>query len=66
MLQVQWDEFASFPRPNQISPWDIEHLTPWSNVSRSSFLKNKRSREVNEIGIKRDTYNLLFNEFKIL
>ncbi|CAA0267771.1 unnamed protein product [Arabidopsis thaliana] len=49
-LEVQWDEFASFPRENQVSPWDIEHLTPWSNVSRSSFLKNKRSREVNEIG----------------
>ncbi|CAH8254558.1 unnamed protein product [Arabidopsis lyrata] len=49
-LEVKWDEFASFPRPDKVSPWEIEHLTPLSNVLRSSLLKNKRSREVNEIG----------------
>ncbi|CAE5959230.1 unnamed protein product [Arabidopsis arenosa] len=49
-LKVQWDEFASFPRPDKVSPWEIEHSTSSSNVLRSSMLKNKRSREVNEIG----------------
>ncbi|XP_019094801.1 PREDICTED: putative auxin response factor 14 isoform X2 [Camelina sativa] len=49
-LQVRWDEFVSFPRPNRVSPWEIEHLTPSSNVIQSSLLKNKRSRHVNEIG----------------
>ncbi|AAF79360.1 F15O4.42 [Arabidopsis thaliana] len=47
-LEVQWDEFASFLRPNKVSPWEIEHLMPALNVPRSSFLKNKRLREVNE------------------
>ncbi|XP_010478873.1 PREDICTED: putative auxin response factor 14 isoform X1 [Camelina sativa] len=49
-LQVRWDEFVSFPRPNRVSPWEIKHLTPSSNVIQSSLLKNKRSRHVNEIG----------------
>ncbi|CAE5959236.1 unnamed protein product [Arabidopsis arenosa] len=49
-LKVQWDEFASFLRPDKVSPWEIEHSTFSSNVLRSSMLKNKRSREVNEIG----------------
>ncbi|KAG7648540.1 putative transcription factor ARF family [Arabidopsis thaliana] len=49
-LEVQWDEFASFLRPNKVSPWEIEHLMPALNVPRSSFLKNKRLREVNEFG----------------
>ncbi|XP_019095962.1 PREDICTED: putative auxin response factor 14 [Camelina sativa] len=49
-LQVRWDEFVSFPRPNRVSPWEIEHLTPSSNVIQLSLLKNKRSRHVNEIG----------------
>ncbi|CAD5314471.1 unnamed protein product [Arabidopsis thaliana] len=49
-LEVQWDEFASFSRPNKVSPWEIEHLVPALNVPRSSLLKNKRLREVNEFG----------------
>ncbi|EFH67360.1 hypothetical protein ARALYDRAFT_336503 [Arabidopsis lyrata subsp. lyrata] len=49
-LKVQWDEFASFPRPDKVSPWEIKHSTPSSNVLPSSMLKNKRSREFNEIG----------------
>ncbi|KAG7656370.1 AUX/IAA domain [Arabidopsis suecica] len=49
-LEVQWDEFASFSRPNKVSPWEIEHLMPVLNVPRPSLLKNKRLREVNEIG----------------
>ncbi|CAD5314735.1 unnamed protein product [Arabidopsis thaliana] len=35
-LEVQWDGFASFPRPKKVSPWDIEHLTSSSNVPRST------------------------------
>ncbi|CAD5314460.1 unnamed protein product [Arabidopsis thaliana] len=46
-LEVQWDEF---PGPKKVSPWDIEHLMPAVNVPRSFLLKNKRLREVNEIG----------------
>ncbi|XP_020866118.1 LOW QUALITY PROTEIN: putative auxin response factor 14 [Arabidopsis lyrata subsp. lyrata] len=42
-LKVQWDEFASFPRPDKVSPWEIKHSTPSSNVLPSSMLKNKRS-----------------------
>ncbi|VYS48029.1 unnamed protein product [Arabidopsis thaliana] len=49
-LEVQWDEFASFSRPNKVSPWEIEHLMSALNVPRSSLLKNKRLREVNEFG----------------
>ncbi|EOA38923.1 hypothetical protein CARUB_v10011321mg [Capsella rubella] len=49
-LQVQWDEFASFPRPEKVSPWEIEHIPPSSNVPQSFLLKNKRSRHVNKIG----------------
>ncbi|AEE31695.1 auxin response factor 12 [Arabidopsis thaliana] len=49
-LEVQWDEFTSFPGPKKVSPWDIEHLMPAINVPRSFLLKNKRLREVNEIG----------------
>ncbi|CAH8254460.1 unnamed protein product [Arabidopsis lyrata] len=44
------DEFASFPRPDKVSPWEIEYSTPSSNVLRLSMLKNKCSREFNEIG----------------
>ncbi|AAF79686.1 F9C16.11 [Arabidopsis thaliana] len=33
-LEVQWDEFASFPRPKKVSPWDIKHLMSSSNVPR--------------------------------
>ncbi|OAP13078.1 hypothetical protein AXX17_AT1G39980 [Arabidopsis thaliana] len=35
-LEVQWDEFASFPRPKKVSPWDIKHLMSSSNVPRST------------------------------
>ncbi|WZZ14265.1 hypothetical protein YC2023_107354 [Brassica napus] len=38
-LQVQWDEAATIPRPNKVSPWEIEPL----------IRKNKRQCEINEI-----------------
>ncbi|ESQ38374.1 hypothetical protein EUTSA_v10029161mg [Eutrema salsugineum] len=42
-LEVQWDEPALIPRPNKVSPWEIEHMGSLSNVHQSALLKNKRS-----------------------
>ncbi|KAF2573256.1 hypothetical protein F2Q70_00000181 [Brassica cretica] len=47
-LQVQWDEAATIPRPNKVSPWEIEPLIPSSNIFKSVIRKNKRQREINE------------------
>lgn len=45
-LKVQWDEPASIPRPEKVSPWEIEHYV--SSVPQSlappGVLKNKRPR----------------------
>ncbi|CAG7862271.1 unnamed protein product [Brassica rapa] len=49
-LQVQWDEAATISRPNKVSPWEIEPL----------IRKNKRQREINEIGKKIVLNNLCF------
>ncbi|KAG7656347.1 B3 DNA binding domain [Arabidopsis suecica] len=49
-LKVQWDELSPFLRPNQVSPWDIEHLIPSSDISQSSLKKKKHWRQLNEIG----------------
>ncbi|CAN6853375.1 unnamed protein product [Brassica oleracea] len=49
-LQVQWDEPATIPRPNKVSPWEIEPLIPSSNIFKSVIRKNKRQREINEFG----------------
>ncbi|KAL1219448.1 putative auxin response factor 14 [Cardamine amara subsp. amara] len=49
-LQVQWDEVASFPRPDNISLWEIDNLSPSSNIIESNLPKNKRFRQTNEIG----------------
>ncbi|CAN6972269.1 unnamed protein product [Brassica rapa subsp. trilocularis] len=49
-LQVQWDEAATISRPNKVSPWEIEPL----------IRKNKRQREINEIGKKILLNNLCF------
>ncbi|CAN6867674.1 unnamed protein product [Brassica oleracea] len=35
-LQVQWDEAATIPRPNKVSPWEIKPL----------IRENKRQREI--------------------
>ncbi|EOA26040.1 hypothetical protein CARUB_v10019454mg [Capsella rubella] len=40
-LQVRWDELASFPRPEKVSPWEIEHIPPSSNVPQSFLLKEQ-------------------------
>nr|Q9FX25.3 RecName: Full=Auxin response factor 13 [Arabidopsis thaliana] len=49
-LKVQWDELSPFLRPNQVSPWDIEHLIPSSDISQSSLKKKKHWLQLNEIG----------------
>ncbi|KAL6175275.1 hypothetical protein ACLB2K_051917 [Fragaria x ananassa] len=49
-LKVQWDESASIPRPDRVSPWEIEPYVasiPLS-LSQSTVLKNKRPRLVPE------------------
>ncbi|CAH2071031.1 unnamed protein product, partial [Thlaspi arvense] len=47
-LELKWDVAASIPRPDKVSPWEIEPLTSSSNIIQS-HLKDKRSRHVDEI-----------------
>ena len=47
---MQWDEAATIPRPDKVSPWEIEPLTHSSNILKSVFLKNKRQSEINDFG----------------
>ncbi|KAL0666840.1 hypothetical protein Bca4012_029544 [Brassica carinata] len=49
-LELQWDEAATIPRPDKVSPWEIEPLTHSSNILKSVFLKNKRQSEINDFG----------------
>ncbi|KAG7593853.1 B3 DNA binding domain [Arabidopsis thaliana x Arabidopsis arenosa] len=49
-LQVQWDELSPFPRPDKVSPWEIERLIPSLSISQSTVLQKKRARQCNEIG----------------
>ncbi|KAF8101658.1 hypothetical protein N665_0202s0021 [Sinapis alba] len=50
-LEVQWDGDATIPRPDKVSPWEIDPLTHSSNILKSDFLKHKRqSTEVHEFG----------------
>uniref|UniRef100_A0A0D3BS34 Auxin response factor n=1 Tax=Brassica oleracea var. oleracea TaxID=109376 RepID=A0A0D3BS34_BRAOL len=50
-LELQWDEAATIPRPDKVSPWEIEPLTHSSNILKSVFLKNKRQSEINDFGL---------------
>ncbi|KAK4793501.1 hypothetical protein SAY86_023936 [Trapa natans] len=45
-LKVQWDEHASIPRPDRVSPWEIEHFVPSipASLTQSTESKNKRLR----------------------
>ncbi|CAN6914350.1 unnamed protein product [Brassica oleracea] len=45
-LVVNWDEPASFTRPDKVSPWEMEPFAASENVPQSV---NKRPRHVNEI-----------------
>ncbi|GLT90740.1 hypothetical protein SLE2022_086580 [Rubroshorea leprosula] len=50
-LKVQWDEPASIPRPDRVSPWEIEPFaapTP-PNLAPPDAVKNKRPRLTTEI-----------------
>ncbi|CAN7091189.1 unnamed protein product [Brassica rapa subsp. narinosa] len=51
-LEVQWDEAATIPRPDKVSPWEIELLTHSSNIFKSDALEHKRQLEVHEFGSK--------------
>ncbi|KAJ4901718.1 putative auxin response factor 21 [Raphanus sativus] len=48
--EVQWDEAATIPRPDNVSPWEIEPLIHSPNILKSVFLKNKRKSEMHEFG----------------
>ncbi|CAM8941089.1 unnamed protein product [Rhodiola kirilowii] len=45
-LKIQWDEPAAIPRPDRVSPWEIETLTPNvpTSISPAIASKNKRPR----------------------
>ncbi|KAE8699876.1 Auxin response factor 9 [Hibiscus syriacus] len=52
-LKVQWDEPASIPRPDRVSPWEIEpfaaHVPP--SLAQPVAAKNKRPRPPAEIPV---------------
>ncbi|CAN1779031.1 Auxin response factor 9 [Linum perenne] len=50
-LKVQWDEPASIPRPDKVSPWEIEPFvaSAQANLPQPVPMKNKRPRPPNEI-----------------
>ncbi|KAK4788705.1 hypothetical protein SAY86_020024 [Trapa natans] len=45
-LKVQWDEHASIPRPDRVSPWEIEHFVPSvpASLTQPTETKSKRPR----------------------
>ncbi|CAH8323108.1 unnamed protein product [Eruca vesicaria subsp. sativa] len=49
-LEVHWDKHATIPRPDKVSPWEIELSTHSSNLLESDLVKNKRQNEVYEFG----------------
>ncbi|KAG2262052.1 hypothetical protein Bca52824_069131 [Brassica carinata] len=49
-LEVQWDEAATIPRPDKVSPWEIEPFTHSSNILKSVVLNNKRQSEIHDFG----------------
>ncbi|BBH03487.1 auxin response factor 9 [Prunus dulcis] len=50
-LKVHWDESASVPRPDRVSPWEIEPFVASipASVPQPSAVKNKRPRPAAEI-----------------
>lgn len=50
-LKVQWDEPASIPRPDRVSPWEIEPFvaSASTNVPQTIVPKNKRPRTPIEV-----------------
>lgn len=49
--QVQWDEPASIPRPDRVSPWEIEPLLASipTSLGQPGGVKYKRPRPTNEV-----------------
>ncbi|EOA26754.1 hypothetical protein CARUB_v10022841mg [Capsella rubella] len=47
-LQIQWDESSSIQRPNKVSPWEIEPLSPSALTPTPTHpqSKSKRSRPI--------------------
>ncbi|XP_057966799.1 auxin response factor 9 [Malania oleifera] len=50
-LKVQWDEPTTIPRPNRVSPWEIEPFVASvpPTLAQSEVVKNKKSRSGIEI-----------------
>lgn len=50
-FQVQWDEPASFPRPDRVLPWEIEPILASvpTTSSQTAAIKNKRPRQASEL-----------------
>lgn len=44
--QVQWDEAAAIPRPERVSPWEIEPFV--ASAPEPPVVKNKRPRPPND------------------
>ena len=49
LLQVQWDEAASMPRPDRVSAWEIEPLGSCPSSDVVDPVKNKKARPSIEI-----------------
>ncbi|XP_004300014.1 PREDICTED: auxin response factor 1 [Fragaria vesca subsp. vesca] len=43
-LKVQWDEPSSIPRPDRVSPWELEPLVATTPLNLQPALRNKRAR----------------------
>ncbi|XP_010448630.1 PREDICTED: auxin response factor 9 isoform X1 [Camelina sativa] len=48
-LEVHWDEPASIPRPDKVSPWEIEPFATSESVPQSVMLMKKRPRQASEV-----------------
>lgn len=71
-LKVQWDEPAPIPRPDRVSPWEIEHFiaSVYPGLSPAVVVKKKRPRPSIEIpvheSISATTVSALWNSSSIL
>ncbi|MQL96966.1 hypothetical protein Taro_029645 [Colocasia esculenta] len=43
-LKVQWDEPSSIPRPERVSPWELEPLVAVTSPTAQPAARNKRAR----------------------
>jgi len=49
--QVQWDELAAVPRPERVSPWEIEPFVASASTPsvQPTIVKTKRPRPSSEV-----------------